>query len=402
MEQGHEHLYEYDEALESFPGNIFTEITGLLGSRNSTGPFENLSPSVNAFDGLDPIFDLPDFGHVIPNLSEPLATTAIDSLAQTNQSSLFREDLSASRDAFDGFDPFLGLSGFGHTFLDSSEPSATAAIDSLGQAKQSSIFKEDVPTSYNAFDSSDPFFDLSDFGHAVLNSSEPLAIPVIDSLAQVEHPLTFRQDSSVENIGPTSTTAPSGIIPTSFDQLQRSDVLNLAISNEIVDLDDSVMSFIEVILSVRSDRASLPNPTTREFPETLSTPGRQPQVESSNSICRRELPPLRPRPLAGSRNVDLRVTGSPINSSSLIDESPRATDAAFEISKRRKRSQSPLMLRSGVPAAHLCVFSWTQQAEGVTKEGPPSKRRCKSVKACLRCQFQNIKVIYLSLTVRSF
>ena len=176
-------------------------------------------------------------------------------------------------------------------------------------------------------------------------------------------------------------------------------------------IDSSPMSGTEASIQsdvpLDTDQAKLSDPCDLiQNPSLAPKPPRELQIEqqsqtertSTSSLPRRRYALLRPKAPRIPHNIEMPVIGDTQGHWRPIQSTPVELEANYKIpsvhKRMRKRLASPTIQSSTIPKDCLSEFSITMNDESTVEEVQQShsKRRQKSVKACLRCKLEKLRV----------
>ena len=143
--------------------------------------------------------------------------------------------------------------------------------------------------------------------------------------------------------------------------------------------------------------SSTPFPPSQEVVTTMSIPCRQPQSAYGISTPHLQYVPIQPKiptmpqHTEVATNVGLGKATNLLKPSSGMASTSHAVPAV--VKGKRKRSQSAQMQRNNIPEGFLCIFSTSEKSSAEREQCQASSRkRIKSVRACLRCQMYKERV----------
>lgn len=384
----------YDPGFEIPSQTNLPAQTSLVPVPASADSFDHSTASVpppDTYEVSEPqygpaVFNQPDLN--LSNFSE-LDDTA--SFAQLNLQPNWTENMT--------FDPFVAepeqvtSSDDAFSYLGSQEPIEFANSFPLAQRPRSMEDEIFSPLDFqsNSATVCDAIFDQP-------NLQEP-----IEYANFVQAP-TFAEDDHFPSLGlnPDSSMAIPEIAPTSFEQPALPVDTTMMARQAVAKSSSSAMPFGE---------ANFPNaPDLAPYLDTFKSPPRgmdgdlhipleQSQPASMSSLShRRGYVPIRPKATEVTQNTNLSSAQHPRDSSNVSRPSSEVVLAAHATSStakgKRKRSRSPSKTHNHIPEAMTCVFpaSGSTSAPWIEQLQPPTAKRNRSTKACLRCQLYNLQV----------
>ena len=138
-------------------------------------------------------------------------------------------------------------------------------------------------------------------------------------------------------------------------------------------------------------------PPSQEIVTTMSTPCRQPQSASGTSMPQFQYVPIQPKVPIMPRHTEFIKGGKLEKATKLPQLSSGTALTSLTISAaakgKRKRPQSAQMQRSDIPKGFLCTFPISgKPSPGREQCQTTSRKKIKSIRACLRCQIYKEQV----------
>ena len=362
--------------------------SGLLNLVDGLVP-ESANPNIESADLLPSLDEVNDFEFLFKPSELPTPTQTTSSI-QVPQSGNFTGD-----------EPFR----FANLGADASctgqhPPESLARIataDSVSVA-QSTDFTGNDMSAFNDMELDAPYAKI-DFSL----SSAPTINTGLVQAAQLANLIEDGTSRTME-LDPDLVMAPSRPTAISFEQLPPPVSTDRIFPTEIAQSANSMTSFNRSGSRNSSSLTSHTHPSvssSNEMTTTMSTPGKQLQSQSGNSIPSRVYAPLQPKPAAISQSTEMSSTSEsqessllPFSSQGTLASRPASSVSKGKIKRLRSPQARPSKIPKNVPENCFLVFQMTEQSK-VAKDKDqqqPVTKRTRSARACLRCQILKEKV----------
>ena len=332
------------------------------------------SPLLNSCETSELQYGPAALNHTTFNVSDCLDSDKTASLTQRAQVPTLEEN-----ESFD-FNDFIRL--------DSQEPTETASPLQPVQPPRS-MEEETFPLVH--FDSNSTIVPDATFDpHSVQEATENAnLVQEPDFLRSID--LDLGSGTAIQEMAPFSFEQP--VLP----------VNNTMIAPTVAsESTSSAIPFNGAVFQYALDLASNPDAITSPscgMNRVLSVPGEQSQSTSGSSLSyRRDYVEIRPK---ATETIQITEVSSAQHSQDLSNMIRPPSEVVLptcttpsSIKGKRKRSQSFAETHSGIPEAYTCVFQASNSTVAARRgqQQPPTGKRTRSAKACLRCQMQNVAV----------
>ena len=213
--------------------------------------------------------------------------------------------------------------------------------------------------------------------------------------------------TAIPGLAPMSSEQPAMLVdntminPAAAPEADSSAMFQYALDTAASEPTSSAMPFNGANLQHALDLASYQDVSSSPscgMNRTLSIPGELPQSTSGSSLShRRDYVEIRPKETETTQDTKLSSARGSSNVISPSSEVVLATCAPPpSVKGKRKRLQLFAGTQSGIPEGFTCVFPASNSTAAAAARGgqqkPPTGKRVRSAKACLRCQMQNLGV----------
>ena len=337
------------------------------------------SPSLSTCEASELQYGPAALNHTTFNVSDCLDPDKTASLTQRAQVPTLEEN-----ESFD-FNDFIRL--------DSQEPTETA---SPLQPVQPSRYTEEETFPLVDLDSNstmvpDTTFDPHGLQEATDDANLIQAPVPVENYFLRSIDLDPRPSTALPEMAPTSSEQPALL----FDNTMMVPTAASESASSAIPFDGALF---QDALDLASNQDTITSPACG-VNRALSVPGEQFQSTSGSSLShRRDYIEIGPKATETTQSIEMSSARHPQDLSNVIRPSSEVVLATCatpsSVKGKRKRSQSFAETQSGIPKAFTCVFPASNSTVAARRgqQQPPTGKRTRSAKACLRCQMQNVAV----------